>query len=45
MNIKIKKILLKSKKITLIINKNYKNGISSSIKSGLKKITKKIKVL
>ena len=40
-HIKIKKILLKSKKITLTINKNYKNGISSSIKSDLKKITKK----
>ena len=40
-HIKIKKLLLKSKKITLIINKNYKNGISSSIKSGLKKITRK----
>ena len=40
-HIKIKKILLKSKKITLTINKNYKKGISSSIKSGLKKVTKK----
>jgi len=40
-HIKIKKLLLKSKKITLTINKNYKNGISSSIKSGLKKITRK----
>ena len=38
---KIKKLLLKSKKITLIINKNYKRGMSSSIKSGLKKIDKK----
>jgi len=42
-HIKIRKLLLKSKKITLITNKNYKNGISSSIKSGLKKINKKNK--
>ena len=40
-HLKIKKVLLKSKKITLMINKNYKNGISSSIKFGLKKVTKK----
>ena len=39
----IKKIILKSKKIKLIINKNYKKGISSSIKYGLKRITKKNK--
>jgi len=39
----IKKIILKSKKIKLIINKNYKKGISSSIKTGLKKINKKSK--
>jgi molybdenum cofactor cytidylyltransferase len=39
----IRKLLLKSKKIILTINKNYKNGISSSIKSGLKKITRKNK--
>ena len=38
---KIKKLILKSKKITLIINKNYKTGISSSIKAGIKKITQK----
>jgi molybdenum cofactor cytidylyltransferase len=38
---KIKRILLKNKKIILVINKNYKKGISSSIKSGLKKMTKK----
>ena len=42
-HIKVKKILLKSKKIILIRNKNYKKGISSSIKYGLKKITKKNK--
>jgi len=40
---KLKKIILKNKKITLQINKNYKKGISSSIKYGLKKITKKNK--
>ena len=40
---KIKKVLLKSKKITFIINKNYKKGMSSSIKSGLKKLSKKNK--
>ena len=39
----IKNIILKSKKIKLIINKNYKKGISSSIKTGLKKINKKDK--
>jgi len=39
-HIKIKKILLKSKKIILIRNKNYKKGMSSSIKSGLKKVNK-----
>jgi molybdenum cofactor cytidylyltransferase len=38
---KIKKIALKSKKITFVINSSYKKGISSSIKSGLKKISKK----
>jgi len=40
---KIKKVLLKSKKINFVINKNYKKGMSSSIKSGLKKINKKNK--
>jgi len=37
---KIKKISRKSKKIIFVLNKNYKNGISSSIKTGLKKISK-----
>jgi len=36
----IKKVILKSKKINLAINKNYEKGMSSSIKLGLKKITK-----
>ena len=38
---KIKKIVLKSKKIIFVVNSSYKKGISSSIKSGLKKISKK----
>ena len=37
---KIKKIALKSKKICFVINKNYRKGISSSIKFGIKKIKK-----
>ena len=40
---KVKKILLKNKKITFVINKNYKKGMSSSIKFGLRKITKSSK--
>jgi molybdenum cofactor cytidylyltransferase len=40
---KIRKITLKSKKITFVFNSNYKQGISSSIKFGLKKIMKKNK--
>ena len=40
-NRKIKKVTLKSKKITFLINSNYTKGISSSIKCGLKKISKK----
>ena len=35
---KIKKILPKSKKITVVSNPRYKNGLSSSIKYGLKHI-------
>ena len=38
---KIKKIVKKNKKILYVNNKNYKKGISSSIKSGLVKIFKK----
>lgn len=38
--LKIKKIVLKNKKIFFVINKNYKKGISSSIKAGLKKVNK-----
>ena len=40
---KIKKIIKKNKKIIFIFNKKYKSGISSSIKLGLKKISKKNK--
>ena len=40
-NGKIKKIALKNKKITFVINSQYLKGISTSIKSGLKKISKK----
>ena len=39
----IKKIIKKNKKFIFIINKNYQNGIASSIKTGLKKISKKDK--
>ena len=37
----IKKIVLKSKKIIFVFNSNYAKGISTSIKCGLKKISKK----
>ena len=40
---KIKKIIKNNKKNIFLINKNYKNGIASSIKTGLKKISKKDK--
>jgi len=40
-NRKIKKISLKSKKITFVVNSQYLKGISTSIKHGLKKISKK----
>ncbi len=40
---KIKKIIQNNKKNMFVINKNYKNGIASSIKTGLKKISKKDK--
>ena len=39
----IKKIIKNNKKFKFVINKNYKNGMSTSIKEGLKKITKKDK--
>ena len=40
-NRKIKKIALKNKKITFVINSQYFKGVSTSIKTGLKKISKK----
>ena len=40
-NRKIKEISLKSKKITFVFNSQYLKGISTSIKRGLKKISKK----
>ena len=42
-HVKVKNLLTKSKKITFIVNKNYKKGISSSIKLGLKKVNRKNK--
>ena len=39
----VKKKIKKNKKIIFVHNKNYKNGMSSSIKAGLKKISKKDK--
>ncbi len=39
----VKKKIKKNKKIIFVHNKNYKYGMSSSIKSGLKKISKKDK--
>ena len=39
-HLKVKKKLLKSKKIKFVINKNYKKGISSSIKTGLRSLAK-----
>ena len=38
---KVKKIIVKNKKISFVYNKNYKSGMASSIKAGLKKISKK----
>ena len=40
---KLKKIITKNKKIKFIFNTNYKKGISTSIKCGLNKISKKNK--
>ena len=38
---KVKKIIIKNKKINFVFNKNYKSGMSSSIKTGLKRVSKK----
>ena len=40
---KLKKLITKNKKIKFIFNKNYKKGMSTSIKRGLNKISKKNK--
>ena len=40
---KLKKVIKKNRKNIFIINKNYKKGMSSSIKSGLRKISKRDK--
>ena len=40
-NLKVRKISKKNKKIIFVLNKNYKSGMASSIKLGLKKISKK----
>ena len=37
----VRRIIVKNKKINLVFNKNYKSGMASSIKTGLKKISKK----
>ncbi len=42
-HLKIKTKLLKNKKINFVVNKNYKRGMSSSIKTGLKKLPKNSK--
>jgi len=42
-HLKIKTKLLKNKKINFVVNKNYKKGMSSSIKTGLKKLPKNSK--
>ena len=36
----VKKTIIKNKKIKFIFNKNYKSGIASSIKTGIKKVNK-----
>ncbi len=39
----LEKIITKNKKIKIIYNKNYKHGMSSSIKIGMQKLSKKSK--
>ena len=38
---KVRKITIKNKKINFVFNKNYKSGMASSIKTGLKRVSKK----
>ena len=40
----IEKLIDKNKKIKFVYNKNYKNGISSSIQTGLRIISKKMEI-
>ena len=40
-NKEVKKIIKKNKKFIFVLNKSFKQGMSSSIKSGIKKIKKK----
>jgi len=40
-NLKVRNIIIKSKKIQCIYNKKFKSGLSSSIQAGLNKISKK----
>ena len=42
-NIQVKKNIKKNKKIIFIVNNNYKKGMSSSIKTGIKRLSKKNK--
>ena len=42
-NKKVKKVIKKNKKLIFVINKNYKKGMASSIKTGLKKVSKQDK--
>ena len=37
---KVRRIIVKNKKINFVFNKNYKSGMASSIKTGLKRISK-----
>ena len=38
---KVRKTTVKNKKINFVFNKNYKSGMASSIKAGLKRVSKK----
>ena len=40
-SLKVRKITVKNKKINFVFNKNYKSGMASSIKTGLKRVSKK----
>ena len=38
---RVRKIIIKNKKINFVFNKNYKSGMASSIKAGLKRISER----